>query len=102
VRDARGEFHHLDATCDFALGVGENLSVLLCDDAGEFVRVPPQEFAELHQDARSRERGRFGPTLKRCLSRPDGVVDFLRSTQEDTPEMRARGWVTDLGSGARP
>jgi len=51
MRNAAGEFDHLEPALDVALGVGNGLAVLAGQKLGEFVIVALRQFEELHHHA---------------------------------------------------
>ena len=51
MRNAAGEFDHLQSALDVALGVGNGLAVLARQEVGELVVVALRQFEELHHDA---------------------------------------------------
>ena len=71
MRNAAGEFDHLEAALDVALGVGNGLAVLARQQLGELVVVALRQFEELHHHAGAALRIGGAPLDLRRL----GVLD---------------------------
>ena len=67
MRNAAGEFDHLEAALDIALGVGNGLAVFARQHIRELVVVALRQFEELHHDAGAALRIGVGPLGLRRL-----------------------------------
>ncbi len=74
VRNAAGEFDHLEAALDVALGVGERLAVLGGEQPGEAVVLLLCQVEEFEQDAGAALRVGGRPADLRRLRDSDGVL----------------------------
>ena len=76
MRDAAGEFHHLEAALDVALGVGEGLAVLGRQQLGEVVVFLLDQLEELEHHAGAPLRIGRRPGRLRRFGIGDGVLDL--------------------------
>ena len=76
MRDAAGEFHHLEAALDVALGVDEGLAVLGGQQPGQVVVFGLHQLQELEHDARPALRIGRGPGRLRGGGVGDGLLDL--------------------------
>jgi hypothetical protein len=67
VRDAAGEFDHLQAALDIALGIRNGLAVFARQAVRELVIIALGQFEELHHHARAALRIGVGPLHLRRL-----------------------------------
>ena len=74
VRNAAGEFDHLEAALDVALGVRERLAVLGGKEPRQAVEFLLRQVEELEQDARAPLRVGRGPADLRRFRHRDGVL----------------------------
>ena len=89
VRNAHGEFDHLETALDRARGVGERLAVLFGDEARELFAMRVDQLAIAHEDARAPQRRRVAPRGKRRFRRGHRRVD-VRFVAETAPGARPR------------
>ena len=75
------ELDHLHAALDLALGIGQDLAVLLGDDGGERIDTLLEEVQEAVEDTRAAERGRAGPARRRGLRRRDRGLHLGRAAE---------------------
>ena len=76
VHEARGELDVLDAAADLALGVGEDLAVLVREDRGELVLALDEQVAELEEHVGPLDEARGAPSGQRGLRGGDRLVDL--------------------------
>ena len=83
LRDPARELHHLEPSLHLATGVGEHLSVLAHDRAGELVRMPTDELPEPEQDVGARSERGSAPLLERPFRRRHRPIDVGGARQRD-------------------
>lgn len=98
VRDAAGEFHHLNAARDLALGIGEHLAVLARDGGGQGIVMLVEQFLELEQDARALERRGLGPGRRGGVGGGHGGIHLGLAAQQHLCRHGAGGGVEHIGA----
>ena len=76
LRNAAGEFHHIDGAFDFALGIGKDLAVFGGDGAGQRVLVIVQQAQIFVHHPGAADGRRVSPGGKRRLGRRHRRVHF--------------------------
>src|SRR5260370_18211525 len=96
MRDAAGELDDFETAGDLALGVGEDLSVLLADDPRQGVVLAVQQFEELEHDASPGQRRGPGPAATRPPPRPPRPVAHASAAKGDPLHLLSRRRVDDI------
>src|SRR5712692_4601918 len=102
MRDAAGELDDFEAAGDLALGVGEDLAVLLADDPRQGVVLAVQQFEELEHDACAGQRRRRGPAGKRRPGGLHGLIDRAGAGKGDAADFFAGRRIEDIAPAPAP
>ncbi len=100
MRNAAGEFHHLDRPLHLAARVGQDLAVFGGNDLGQPIGILVQQLLEREQDAGTAHGGGGGPAGERGGGRGDSLLDLGLGGQRDLPGHFAGGRVIDVGPAA--
>ena len=100
MRDAAGEFDHLDAALDIALGIGKRLAVLGGEQRGQRIHLLPDQLQKLEHHPRAALRIGRGPGRLRGLRIGDGGFD-LGLAGERNPGLYLAGiGIVDVAEAA--
>src|SRR5205807_10647704 len=100
LRDAAGELDDLEAARQLALGVGENLTVLAGDDAGELVLMFAEQLAKAEEHAGAGQRRRCRPVREGGRGGLDGGIDLAGIGESDAAGALAGCRVEDITEAA--
>src|ERR1700730_5487968 len=96
MRDATSELDDLGAACHLAGGVGEDLAVLIGDEARQGAGLAVEQFAEFEENARAGQRRRRRPGRKSGSGSLDCAVDLAGARESDAATPLAGRRVTDI------
>ena len=101
VRNAAGEFDHLQAALHVALGVGESLAVLGGEKPRQLIEFLLRQIEEFHHDAGTPLRIGGGPAGLRRFRHRDGVLDFGAFGERDCGLHLAGVWIENVAASPR-
>ena len=96
MRDAAGEFDDLGAARHLAGGVGEDLAVLIGDEASQGAGFAVEQFAEFEQNARAGQRRRRRPGRKSRGRGPHRLVHLGGAGKGDAAALFAGRRVVNI------
>ena len=100
LRNAAGEFDHLETTGDRSLGVGKGLAMLGRDQDGQFVHVRENQVAEAEHDLGPLGGGRRRPRREGRLRIGDGGLDVALRGERHLGRHLAGGRIGDVAEAA--
>jgi hypothetical protein len=101
VRNAAGEFDHLESALDVALGVADRLAVLAREQLGERVIFLGDQFQELEHHPRAALRVHGGPGRLRGFGVLDGRAHFGLRRERDPGDHLAGHGLIDVACAPR-
>src|SRR3979411_2143974 len=101
MRNATGEFDHLKAALNVALGVGNGFAVLARQEIGELVVIALRQLKELHHHAGAALRIGRAPLHLRGFGVLDRRAPFSRGGQRDLGRDVAVHWLKYVREPAR-